>query len=283
MKSYFGAWIAPCLLLAGLGVAAPKTAAAQEQAAGITPPPKVAEIITEVIKPGQEGSPHAKTESAFPKAFADAHWQQHYFAMDALSGRGGRTLFFIAYDSLAGMQKDVEGTEKDATLSAALDRARVADGALLQSYDTSAYALRNEISLRAGVKIEEMRYFEITTFNVRSGHRQDWDTLAKGYMSAYEKIPGPHWAAFEKVYGDQNSGARFLLVTPMKSLAEADQEMDDNKQVISILGADQMKKLEDLAATTIESSDTQVYQINPKLSYPPDAWVKADPAFWGQK
>lgn len=282
MQRYFGSSAALCLLIAGLGFAGPVKVAAQDHGGNTTPPPKVLEIITENLKPGQEGGAHYKTESAFPRAFAAAQWPQHYLAMDALSGRG-RMVFFVAYDSFEAMQKDVEATEKNSTLSAALDSARIADGALLDSYDSSTYTFRDDLSLRAPVKIEDMRYFDITIFTVRAGHRHDWDTLAKMYASAYEKIPNAHWATFEKMYGTQSGGPRYILITPMKSLAEVDQEIVDDKQLRSTVDADQMKKLGELSAATIESSESHLYKINPKLSYAPDALVKADPSFWGQK
>jgi hypothetical protein len=280
MHKYLGSSVALVALLAGLGFAGTDKAAAQD-GAGTTPPPKVVELITENLKVGQEGAPHYKTESAFPRAFAAAQWPQHYFAMDALSGRA-RTVFFVAYDSFEAMQKDIEATEKNTTLSEALESAKTADAALLDSYETSTYVFRDDLSLRAPVKIESMRYFDITIFNVRPGHRHDWDTLSKMYASAYEKTPDAHWATFEKVYGTQ-SGSRYIVITPMKSLAEVDQEMTDDKQLRSTTGEDERKKREELSAATIESSESHVYKINPKLSYPPDAWVKADPAFWGQK
>lgn len=280
MYKFLESSVALCVLSAGLGFGGTGIAAAQD-AAGTTPPPKVLEIITENLKVGQEGAAHYKTESAFPRAFAACQWPQHYFAMDALSGRG-RTVFFVPYDSFEAMQKDMEATEKNPTLSAALESAKQADAALLDSYETSTYVFRDDLSLRAPVKIESMRYFDITIFNVRPGHRHDWDTLAKMYASAYEKVSDMHWATFEKVYGAQ-SGSRYIVITPMKSLAEVDQEMTADKQLRSTIGEDERKKLEELSAATIESSESHVYKINPKLSYAPDAWVKADPSFWGQK
>jgi hypothetical protein len=62
-----------------------------------------------------------------------------------------------------------------------------------------------------------------------------------------------------------------------------DQEMADEKQVHSGMSADQMKKMADLAASTVQSSEANLFKFNPKISYPPEGWVKADPSFWGAK
>jgi hypothetical protein len=41
-----------------------------------------------------------------------------------------------------------------------------------------------------------------------------------------------------------------------------------------------MKKLDELEAACVESRQTNLFVIDPKMSYPPEAWVKADPDFW---
>src|SRR5438309_7013523 len=100
---------------------------------------------------------------------AAAKWPAHYFAMDSMSG-AQRSLFFTAYDSFEAWEKDSEAANKNATLTAALDRAYSADGELLSSYDSSAYAYREALSLRPAVDIAHMRYFEISRYVVRPGH-----------------------------------------------------------------------------------------------------------------
>ncbi len=49
------------------------------------------------------------------------------------------------------------------------------------------------------------------------------------------------------------------------------------------MGPDQMKKMADLSATAVESTETNLFMFNPKMSYAPDKWKTADPGFWGQK
>jgi hypothetical protein len=281
MKKHLGSLVALCLLFTALNFTGVVAASAQDQMNGVTPPPKVLQIIVETLKPGQSGNPHMKTEAAFVQAFSDAKWPEHYLGMDALSGRQ-RAVFFVGYDSFEAWQKDTDATQKNSTLSAALDSASIADGALLESLENNSYVFRPDLSLRAPVDIPHMRYMEITIFNVRPGHGHDWDSLVKMYMAAYEKIPHAHWATFEKMYG-VGSGGRYISITPMKSLAEVDQEMMDDKGFAAAVGPEQMQKLRDLTASTIESIESNLVQFNPKMSYVPDSWVKADPAFWGQK
>lgn len=281
MNMHVRSSVALGLLYAGLCFTGSVRAAAQEQPSNTAHPPKVLVIQREFLKPGKGGSQHQKSESAFVKAFTDAKWQQHYFAMDSLSGKS-RSLFFVPYDSFEDWQKDTEATQKNATLAAALDSAQSSDGELLDSYESSAWAYRDDLSLRPATKVENFRYVEIQHFSIRAGHRQDWDALVKMYMSAYEKTPDAHWAVFQEMYGS-DSGGSYIAVTLMKSLAEVDQLMAADKQFASSMGADQMKKIGDLSASAIQASQSNLFMINPKISYPWESWVKADPAFWNQK
>lgn len=282
MRKYFVSLAGLCLLCTGLGLTGTITAAAQDQAASTTPPPKVLEIIVETLKPGQSGSPHLKTEAAFPQAFRDAKWPQHYLGMDALSGRQ-RAVFFVGYDSFDAWQKDTDAAAKNSTLSAALDSASIADGALLESLETSLYAYRDDLSLAAPVDIPNMRYMEITIFNIRPGHDKDWEDLVKLYTTAMKKVPHAHWATFQKMYGAQTSGTRYIAVVPMKSLAEVDQEILDGSAMAKSTSPDDLKKMNELSAAAIESTESNLVSFNPKMSYVPDSWLKADPAFWNQK
>ena len=161
MKKHLGSLVALCLLFTALNFTGVVAASAQDQMNGVTPPPKVLEIIVETLKPGQSGNPHMKTEAAFVQAFSDAKWPEHYLGMDALSGRQ-RAVFFVGYDSFEAWQKDTDATQKNATLSAALDSASIADGALLESLENNSYVFRPDLSLRAPVDIPHMRYMEIT-------------------------------------------------------------------------------------------------------------------------
>jgi hypothetical protein len=281
MSKHFGSLAGWCLLFTGLVFAGSDRAVAQDQMNGVTPPPKLLEISVETLKPGQSGVAHQKTEAAFVQAFSNAKWPEHYLGTNTLSGKQ-EAVFFVGYDSFDAWQKDMDATQKNATLSAALDSASVADGALLDSLENSSYVFREDLSLRAPVDIAHMRYMEITIFNIRPGHMHDWETLVKMYLAAYEKIPNAHWATYQKMYGTQ-SGGRFIAITPMKSLAEVDQEMIDDKGFASSMTEDQLQKLRELTASVLESSEAHVVAFDPKMSYVPDSWMKADPAFWGQK
>ncbi len=155
-------------------------------------PPKVLTVFREYTKPGKAGTAHEKTESMFIQAMKQAKWPTHYLAVESLSGPS-RALFFTGYDSFAAWEKDTLATQKNTALMAALDRASAADGELLSETDSTALVFREDYSLRPGVDIAHMRYFEISRFQVKQGHDKDWDEIVKLVTAAYMKIPDAHW------------------------------------------------------------------------------------------
>ncbi|MGH9546818.1 MAG: hypothetical protein ACRD23_16550 [Terriglobales bacterium] len=271
MKKITGLLLGSCLLFGGLGIAA-----AQET----TPPPKVLSVIREFVKPGKGGAIHEKTESAFVQAMTRAKWPTHYLAVSSMSGKP-RVLFLTGYDSFEAWEKDVLATQKDATLSAALDRASVADGELLSDYDTSALVYSDEYSLRSAVDIAHMRYFEISLYRVRPGHDADWDTIVKMVKAAYEKIPDVRFATYFAQYGQE--GGTYVVFTPMKSASEIDKGFAEDKQFMANMGEDGMKKFSELLAGAIEYSQHNLFSFTPSMSYVSDEWIKADPDFWKPK
>jgi hypothetical protein len=274
MKKLTG-FSAGCLVFTGL-VSCLGVAAAQEMPPG---PPKVLVIQREMLKPGRAGNTHLKTESAFVQAMTAAKWPTHYLAAESQSG-DSRAIFLIGYPSFAAWEKDNADMAKNATLTAAFDRASLADGEQLTGFSTGVYVYRDEMSLRANVDIPHMRYFEISQFKVRPGHEKDWSELVKMYKSGFEKaVPNAHWAVFESMYGTQNGGL-YLVFNPMRSLAEVDASLGDSKKFEAAMGEDGMKKVSELTAACVEWSQTNLHQFNPKMSYPADEWIKADPSFW---
>jgi hypothetical protein len=270
MKRSTALLLGSSLLIGGLGLAA------QEP----PPPPKVLSVQREFLKPGKNGAVHEKSESAFVQAMTRAKWPTHYLALNALSGKS-RALFLTGYDSFEAWEKDALAEQKNATLSAAIDRAALADGDLLSEFDSSALLYRDEYSLRSAVDIPHMRYFEISLYRVRPGHDADWDNIIKLVKAGYEKIPGARWAMYQAVYGQE--GNTYVVFWPMKSGAEIDQSFVNDKQLAASLGEDGMKKLSELSASSIESFQHNLFVFAPSMSYVSDEWIKADPYFWKPK
>lgn len=270
MKKIYGILLALSLVL---GVAT--VAAAQDQAAHMSPP-KVLTVIREVVKPGKGGLAHERTESAFVRAMTAAKSKDYYFALDAITGPS-RTLFLSGAESFAEWEKIMQTDQKNETLSAALDRAAQADGDLLQTYESSVYIYNEEQSNAPG-GLAGMRYFEIEVFRIKPGHDADWDAIVKLVKPALAKAnPDDHWAMYDRFYGGPQAA---VVMRPLKSAAQVDQSLASDPKFLEALGADGMKKLSELSAATIESTEANLFAINPRISYVSPEMANADPSFW---
>ena len=137
---------------------------------------------------------------------------------------------------------------------------------------------RDDLSLNPGFRVGT-RYEEIIQFFIRPGHYKEWEELVKLVSDGYKKgDPDFHWGMYEEAYG--SPGGAYLVITTLKSAADLDAGEDRSKKFEEALGADGMKKLEELEAACVESRQTNLFFIDPKMSYPPEAFVKADPDFW---
>jgi hypothetical protein len=265
------------LLAVSLGVTCSCIVAAQDKPSI----PRVLQITREFTKPGKAGVVHDKAESAFVQAMARAKWPTHYIGMTSLSGKQ-RALFLTQYESFEAWEKDSAAVAKNTTLSASLDRAGMADGELLDSIDQGVFVFNEELSLRPRPDLSPMRYLDISAYHVRPGHSKDWNELVKMVKSAYEKaVPEAHWGVFAQFYG--GDGGTYLVLTARKSLSEVDRGFLDSKQFQAAMGEDGMKKLNELVAVTIESSQHNLFAFNPHMSYVADEWIKSDPDFWKPK
>lgn len=238
-------------------------------------PPKVLVIDREFLKPGKSGALHEKTESNFVRASVAAKSKSYYFGMDSMSGPS-RSLFFFAYPSFAAWEQDNLNTRKNATFAAAMDHASNVDGELLSAYEQSAFILRPELSYNTGNLVGK-RYMEISQFVIKPGHNAEAEELSKLYLDGYKKAGiATNWAAFELMYGHE-TGDVFLFITTMKSLSETDQEILDTAKFMDVLGDKGKKHLAELSASCLESAQTNIFELNPKISYPPKSGSKPNP------
>jgi hypothetical protein len=246
---------------------------------GTDGPPKILEIQREFLKPGRNGAVHVKSEAGFIHALANAKATPRYLAMTSLSGKP-RALFFSGYALLSAWEEETKSVYKNATLAAAMDRVNLADGDLLTEFDESLLSRRDDLSFNMG-NLQGDRYMEIIQFAIRPGHTRDWEEVVKMVQAGYKKgLPDANWAMFQMLYG--SGGDTYIAVVKYKSLGEADQSLASDSKFADALGEGGMNKLEELEAKCVESRQTNIFAFSPEMSYPPDAWTKAEPDYWKQ-
>lgn len=248
---------------------------AQESA--ILPPPKVLVIEREYTKPGREGA-HARSESAFAKAWSDSKVTTYYVAAESLSGPS-RALFLLGFDSLAQWGEETVTLEKSGVMEK-YDHLMQSDGDLLTGGNQSVFTLDTESSLAPRDLVHE-RYMEFTQFAVKPGRMHEFMEVSKVYRDALQKVnPEANFSVYREYFG--TNANMVLIISTDKSLAEDDRGMGNGKKLYELLGAEKYKQISDMEADSVESVETNLFAISPTMSYSNPSWVKAD-IFWKQK
>ena len=271
--------LSPVVLGLSLAVAGSVMAAAQDDS---QKPPVVLQITREFLKPYKGGTPHDKSESAFVTAMTKANFPANYIGLNSLSGKE-RGLYLTIYEGgFAEWEKDNKIVEKNPALAAELDRASVADGENLSQVDAGVFTFDEDLSYKPRKDLAHARYLEISEYHVKPGKQGDWHKLAKLVKDAQDKAgTSAHWSMYEVAYGAPNG--TYLALSADDSMADIDKGYMEDKKFRDAMGEDGMKKLRELSAETVDSSESELFSINPKQSYPRAEWVKGDPDFWKPK
>jgi hypothetical protein len=257
---------------------APMMLCAQDD--GRNGPPEILVVQREFTKPGRSGMAHEKTEGQFARELEASKGELYYFGLTSLSGPD-RALFLSGYASLADWESTAKGMAKHPAMMESMDRINMADGDLLSSADASVWRKREDMSMNTH-DLKGARYMQIEQFKLKPGHHGEWEEIVKMVSDGYKKsLPEASWAMFEEVYG--TGGDAFIVVETLKSMAEEDEQHASDSKFLDAMGKDGLMKVDKLMADTVESVQTNLFAINPRMSHVPEDWRKSEPDFWTPK
>jgi hypothetical protein len=237
-------------------------------------------IQREFTKPGRDGMAHEATEAGFMRAAAAGKAPFHYIAMTSMTG-ANRALFFSSYPSMEAMETERKGMGQ--ALQTSLDKAMIADGDVLSGTDESVWMVDPELSQNTNGPRVGSRYMIVRQYVVKPGHGAEWEEVVKMVMDGYKKADvGAHWSTYRMVFG-HSTGPTYLILTSVKSMTEVDEMFNSDPKFAEAMGKGGLKRLEDLEASCVESSMSNFFIINPKMSIPTDEMVKAEPNYWKPK
>jgi hypothetical protein len=126
----------------------------------------------------------------------------------------------------------------------------------------------------------ETRHFWVTTFTVRPGQDEAFNTVMKAYATAYTTagVNAP-WVTYQSVAG--GAGPTFYLIMPIESYAAIDADLSS----MAAVGAKMPSPAAVAAQLTasVERMETQVLTLSPQISYVPTDFSNQDKAFWQAK
>ncbi len=257
--------------------AAPVVAAAQ--ATGLpTAQPTLVTIIQEEVKVGRTAD-HAKIEAGWPAAFGKANSPDYYLAMVSLTGEP-RAWYIIPSASNAAYGEQMARFDKDAAMTAELDRLSRADADVLDGTRTIQAVARTDLSLGAYPDLARQRFWEISIFRVRPGHDSDFETAAKAYIAAAQRSsPSAQFRTYQVIAGMPQP--TFILFSSVTSYGEFDQMMQNDTKTMQAFTPDEMSTMQKFFTDGAISYETNRFRLDPKQSYVSREARATDPAFWG--
>lgn len=252
---------------------------AQESTASTSKHAKVLVVVREWEKLNV-GSEHNKTEGQYAAALKKAGVNLHNFAACGITGKP-RCLFFSGFDSYEDWFKAAHEMNTNKELAAALDPINKADSDLLLSYEIAVLSYVPELSYKDDHSVATSRFIEADAMRIKPGHMGDFFNLVKMVKEANDRAGvDSHWSAYQVYFGGDPS--RVVFYTADKDAAEIDHNILNNDKMWKAMSELERQKFAELYKS-IDSEEQELLAINPAMSYPPDAWVQANPDFWTPK
>jgi len=142
-----------------------------------TTQPAYLTIVREEVKLGR-GAEHTRIEAGWPAAFAKAKSPSSYLALASLTGQD-EVWFTIPFASNAAVAEEFKRQDADPVLSAELARLARADAEVLTGHSVVQAVARPDLTIGAFPDVAKQRFWQITTFRVKPGHRADFEAAAK--------------------------------------------------------------------------------------------------------
>ena len=236
--------------------------------------PKVVLIGIEEMKPGK-GAAHQKNEAEWSHALAAAKFPYHFYAMTTVAGPS-QTWWVNPADSFADLEKADAFIAKHPALKVKVEGFATKDGDMVAGGRSELYVLRPDLSRGPGSI--RPHYYWTFIIRVRPGHEEDFSAIGKKMNAFYDKAGlTARWGIYQGMAGTTNP--TFLVVMPLRSLADLDVMMQEDRKFAEAAGEEGLKALSKLSADATGREEALLLAVDPKMSYPAEGDLKSDPEF----
>ena len=264
--------------IAALGLCLAGVAQLAAQMQEESPAPKVLMVVREQIKEGREAA-HVKAEEAWPRIFQKGNVKTHYLGMATETGPS-EAWFLEPYDSFGGMEKERAAIEQ--SFAAELEVANVQDGDMRTGSRTLLAVFRGDLSYHpaeAMSSLPKCRHMAVTVLRIKYGHDAELAQAAKLLIDGDDKSGSDQPVLTYQVVSGGPSGT-YLLFSPMDSLAHMDAAPARMAAARQAMGERNRQHFDTLAPDVVQSSESLLFALNPRMSYVSKEFAAADPDFW---
>jgi len=243
-------------------------------------PSAVLQITREVVKEGHS-SVHEKTDTDFPKILRKSKFSYHVVALNSMSG-ANEVWFVFGYPSFDDVAKG--GTEFDKQpLKGDFDLQDARDGEHRVSSRSMTAVYRKDLSYHPELaSLGKTRFLSIGSYRIKLGHEEDMLAGSKALYGAMEKanLQSPV-LAYEVIAGVPDG--LFLFIEPMESLKTLDEAPARDRAMIGAMGAENFSRFNKATGDVFTTMETDLFAVNPTLSYMSKETEDVDPDFWRPK
>jgi len=225
------------------------------------------------------GKMAAQFRDAANSSSSDAYW----IAGTPITGEDGIVTYVTFQDSMAGVEKFVGDLDKIYTAAAAKNASLDTEAAEAEGPShTGLGRYRDDLSYNADmVSPGDTRWWNAEVVSLRPGCQKEFEDAVKQVMDLHKKVQDhDHWIAYQIVSGEQLPA--MLFVTPMKSLAEEDEEPPAAAK--ELFDSPLVQRLfQSISKECITGVRSHYTQVQPSFSRPSPNVVAAAPDFWNPK
>jgi hypothetical protein len=282
MKSNIFPAAAVGLCLACMAQFPPQMAAQVSAPEEESPAPRVLMVLREQVKEGREAA-HVRSEEAWPRIFQKGNVTTHYLGMATESGIP-EAWFLQPYESFGKMEKE-RAAILQSPIGPDLEAANVVDGELLTGSRTLLTVFRGDLSYHAAQAVASLpkcRHMAVTVLHIKYGHDAELVQIARLLIDGDEKSNSDQPVLTYQVVSGGPSGT-YLLFSPMDSLARMDAAPARGAAARQAMGDRNRQHFDSLSLEVVQSTESLLFGMEPRMSYVAKDFAAADPDFWNPK
>jgi hypothetical protein len=242
-------------------------------------PPKLLNMAHQELKPGRIGA-YDELETSIARIYNRENIPVYWLELESITGPS-EVLYLNFFDSSEELAKSAAAL--NAGLAAHPELVQMQDKLLQEntSNATTVLAVRREdMGYRANsIDFSKMRALRLSTVFAHPGYERAFMETEWSLSEASEKVQAQSaWAVYEVVGGLPEPA--FVIVTPMKSLADVDDIVAAGESVKKGQAGALQQHLQELARIAFGTSDTRLFSVGPKMSHVSKKFAAGDAEFW---
>ncbi|HEY1241630.1 MAG TPA: hypothetical protein VGF16_13785 [Bryobacteraceae bacterium] len=254
--------------------------AALAQQAPFTPAPQILQIHREQIVPGREPD-YMRVETGAVGTESQLNFPHVYLTLQGIN-QTGDIWYVNGYDTYADLEQLGAQIAANPDITSALNNISTEKADLVADPHAIFARYRDDLSFGRGLSGQRTRYFAISIISSRPGHVRDYADIRRIIRAAHERASSGEIHSVYQVESGMPDGT-FLIFTPAATLEDAGNTRQfDQNTFENDLDTQSRARLRELNDAAVVQSETQIFRINPAISFPAKEWMNADPEFWRQ-